>query len=282
MAARHHVSILFGTSTFFRLYSKNKKLDPLMFQQVRMVIAGAEKLKSDVREAFRLKFGLEIYEGYGATETAPVACVNMPNMLDPDTLNSFTFSKTGSVGLPLPGTVIKIVNPETLEELATGEDGLILIGGGQVMKGYLNDPEKTADVIVEIDGVRYYKTGDKGHIDAQGFITIVDRYSRFAKIGGEMISLGAVEEALLQVFGDETQFTATSISDEKKGESVVLLVKSTLDLAEIKARIKASSLVPIMQPSEVLLVEEIPLLGSGKVDFKGAKQLAQKLLTQAV
>lgn len=97
-----------------------------------------------------------------------------------------------------------------------------------------------------------------------------------------MISLGAVEEALLQVFGDETQFTATSISDEKKGESVVLLVKSTLDLAEIKARIKASSLVPIMQPSEVLLVEEIPLLGSGKVDFKGAKQLAQKLLTQAV
>ena len=282
MAARHHVSILFGTSTFFRLYSKNKKLDPLMFQQVRMVIAGAEKLKSDVREAFRLKFGLEIYEGYGATETAPVACVNMPNMLDPDTLNSFTFSKIGSVGLPLPGTVIKIVNPETLEELATGEDGLILIGGGQVMKGYLNDPEKTADVIVEIDGVRYYKTGDKGHIDAQGFITIVDRYSRFAKIGGEMISLGAVEEALLQVFGDETQFTATSISDEKKGESVVLLVKSTLELADIKARIKASSLVPIMQPSEVLLVEEIPLLGSGKVDFKGAKQLAQKLLTQAV
>ena len=253
-----------------------------MFQQVRMVIAGAEKLKSDVREAFRLKFGLEIYEGYGATETAPVACVNMPNMLDPDTLNSFTFSKIGSVGLPLPGTVIKIVNPETLEELATGEDGLILIGGGQVMKGYLNDPEKTADVIVEIDGVRYYKTGDKGHIDAQGFITIVDRYSRFAKIGGEMISLGAVEEALLQVFGDETQFTATSISDEKKGESVVLLVKSTLELADIKARIKASSLVPIMQPSEVLLVEEIPLLGSGKVDFKGAKQLAQKLLTQAV
>ena len=128
MAARHHVSILFGTSTFFRLYSKNKKLDPLMFQQVRMVIAGAEKLKSDVHEAFRLKFGLEIYEGYGATETAPVACVNMPNMLDPDTLNSFTFSKTGSVGLPLPGTVIKIVNPETLEELATGEDGLSVVG----------------------------------------------------------------------------------------------------------------------------------------------------------
>ncbi len=92
----------------------------------------------------------------------------------------------------------------------------------------------------------------------------------------------AVEETLLQDFGDETQFTATSISDEKKGESVVLLVKSTLDLSEIKARIKASSLAPIMQPSEVLLVEEIPLLGSGKVDFKGAKQLAQKLLTQAV
>ena len=132
-----------------------------MFQNIRMVVAGAEKLKTDVKEAFRLKFGLEIYEGYGTTETAPVAAVNMPNILEKETLKELTFNKQGSVGLPLPGTIIKIVDPESLQELATGEDGLILIGGGQVMKGYLNDAEKTADVIAEIDGVRYYKTGVK-------------------------------------------------------------------------------------------------------------------------
>ncbi len=202
MAARHNASILFGTSTFFRLYIKNKKLHPLMFQNIRMVVAGAEKLKADVKEAFRLKFGLDIYEGYGTTETAPVAAVNMPNILEKETLKELTFNKQGSVGMPLPGTIIKIADPETLQELATGEDGLILIGGGQVMKGYLNDAEKTADVIAEIDGVRYYKTGDKGHIDENGFITVVDRYSRFAKVGGEMISLGSVEEQIAQVLND--------------------------------------------------------------------------------
>ncbi len=280
MSAKHNVSILFGTSTFFRLYVRSKKLHPLMLQNVRMVIAGAEKLKADVKEAFKMKFGLEIFEGYGATETAPVAAVNMPNMLDPDTLHEFTFSKVGTVGLPLPGTIIKIVDPNSLQELPTGEDGLIIIGGGQVMKGYLDDPEKTAEVICELDGVRYYLTGDKGHIDAQGFITIVDRYSRFAKIGGEMISLGAVEQQLASLFDEQTQYAATAIADEKKGEMVVLLVKSDLSLDEIKNRIKSAEVPPIMQPSEVLLVDEIPMLGTGKVDFKGVKNLAVALLTQ--
>ncbi len=277
LSAKHRVSILFGTSTFFRLYVRNKKLHPLMFQNVRMVIAGAEKLKTDVKESFKMKFGLDILEGYGTTETAPVSSVNMPNILDPDTLKEFTFSKVGSVGMPLPGTIIKIVDPETLEELAAGEDGLILIGGGQVMKGYLNDDEKTAEVIAEIDGERYYKTGDKGHIDEQGFITIVDRYSRFAKIGGEMISLGSVEEKLTPLFNDETTLVTTTISDDKKGERVVLLIKTELELEEIKEKIKFSGLPPIMQPSEIFIVKEIPLLGSGKVDFKGAKILAQQL-----
>ena len=88
------------------------------------------------------------------------------------------------------------------------------------MKGYLNAPEKTAEVIVEIDGVRYYKTGDKGHIDRNGFITIVDRYSRFAKVGGEMISLGSVEEKLSQVFDEENQFVAVALSDDKKARAL--------------------------------------------------------------
>ena len=278
MSAKHGVSILFGTSTFFRLYTRNKKLHPLMFQNVRIVIAGAEKLKTDVKDAFRLKFGLEIHEGYGTTETAPVAAVNVPNILEKDSLKELTFTKEGTVGLPLPGTIIKIVDPDTLNELKTGEDGLILIGGGQVMKGYLDDPEKTAEVIAELDGVRYYKTGDKGHIDEHGFVTIVDRYSRFAKIGGEMISLGAVEANLSQAIGEDAVFVATAVNDDKKGESVVLLVKSELTLSEIQQRIKTLNIPPIMLPSEIFLVDEIPLLGSGKIDFKRAKLLATELI----
>ena len=278
MSAKHGVSILFGTSTFFRLYTRNKKLHPLMFQNVRIVIAGAEKLKTDVKDAFRLKFGLEIHEGYGTTETAPVAAVNVPNILEKDSLKELTFTKEGTVGLPLPGTIIKIVDPDTLNELKTGEDGLILIGGGQVMKGYLDDPEKTAEVIAELDGVRSYKTGDKGHIDEHGFVTIVDRYSRFAKIGGEMISLGAVEANLSQAIGEDAVFVATAVNDDKKGESVVLLVKSELTLSDIQQRIKALNIPPIMLPSEIFLVDEIPLLGSGKIDFKRAKLLATELI----
>ncbi|WP_373778900.1 acyl-[ACP]--phospholipid O-acyltransferase [Glaesserella sp.] len=278
MAARYNASILFGTSTFFRLYTKNKKLHPLMFQNVRMVVAGAEKLKADVKEAFRIKFGLDIYEGYGTTETAPVAAVNMPNILERDSLKELTFNKVGSVGMPLPGTIIKIVDPNTLEELAVGEDGLIVIGGGQVMKGYLNEPEKTAEVIAEIDGIRYYKTGDKGHIDEQGFVTIVDRYSRFAKIGGEMISLGSVEALLAPVLSDDAAFVATNVPDDKKGEAVVLLVKSELSLDEINDKIKNADIAPLMLPSAVFLVDEIPTLASGKVDFKGSKSKAAELV----
>ena len=126
--------------------------------------------------------------------------------------------------------------------------------------------------------MRYYKTGDKGHIDHNGFITIVDRYSRFAKVGGEMISLGSVEEKLSQVFDEETQFVAVALSDDKKGESIVLLIKSALSLDEINERIKGLNVPPIMLPSQVFLVDEIPMLGSGKVDFKGAKNLAMSLV----
>ncbi len=278
MTAKHGASILFGTSTFFRLYARNKKLHPLMFASIRMVVAGAEKLKPEVKQAFKLKFGLEIQEGYGTTETAPVASVNMPNVLEPTTLQELTFNKAGSIGMPLPGTIVKIVDPDTLAELKTEEDGLIIIGGGQVMKEYLNDKEKTDEVIVQINGTRYYKTGDKGHIDEDGFIYIVDRYSRFAKIGGEMISLGSVEEKISPILGEESPFVAVNVPDEKKGEAVALLVKSELEIKQIADKLKASTLSPLMMPTHLFLVDELPTLGSGKTDFKKAKSMALEIL----
>ena len=277
MAARYRATILFGTSTFFRLYTKNRKLHPLMFGTLRMAVAGAEKLKPEIKTAFKAKFGVDLYEGYGTTETSPVIAVNMPDALDPDTLEVIVGNRPGSVGQPLPGTIVKIVDPDTMAELPAGEDGLIVVGGVQVMKGYLNDPQKSAEVLTEINGVRYYKTGDKGHLDEDGFITIVDRYSRFAKIGGEMISLGAVEEWIGRIFGETIETIAVALPDEKKGETVILLYSGALSPGEVAERIKNSEMPSIMQPSRIVEMETLPKLASGKSDFKGAKKLAEAL-----
>jgi acyl-[acyl-carrier-protein]-phospholipid O-acyltransferase/long-chain-fatty-acid--[acyl-carrier-protein] ligase len=227
-----------------------------------------------VRDAFKLKFNQEIYEGYGTTETTPVASVNLPDRIDPRDWQIQQGHKPGSVGLPLPGGSFRIVDPQTLEPLPAGEDGLILFGGTQVMLGYLKDPQKTAEVIIEQDGRRWYKTGDKGHLDADGFLTIVDRYSRFAKIGGEMISLGAIEGAIGPLLPEAVEILSTSVPDGKKGEKVVLLVAGELDQAILNQRIDQAGLNPLMRPAQVLFVREIPKLGSGKNDFARAKQIA--------
>jgi acyl-[acyl-carrier-protein]-phospholipid O-acyltransferase/long-chain-fatty-acid--[acyl-carrier-protein] ligase len=176
--------------------------------------------------------------------------------------------------MPLPGGSFRIVDPDTLESLPVGEDGLILFGGSQVMLGYLNDPEKTAAVIVEMDGKRWYKTGDKGHLDPDGFLTIVDRYSRFAKIGGEMISLGAIESAIGKMMPENIEVLTTAVPDGKKGEKVVLLISGDIDQDEMKRLIEQSGLNPLMRPAELINVESIPKLGSGKNDFNRAKQIA--------
>ena len=142
------------------------------------------------------------------------------------------------------------------------------------MLGYLDDPEKTAEVIVEMDGKRWYKTGDKGHLDKDGFLTIVDRYSRFAKIGGEMISLGAIESAIGKVMPENIEVLTTAVPDGKKGEKVILLVSGDIDQDEIKGLIDQSGLNPLMRPAELITVEAIPKLGSGKNDFNRAKLIA--------
>ncbi len=276
MATKYRASIMFGTSTFYRLYAKNRRLHPLMLQSIKMAVAGAEKLDKRVRDEFFKKFGKVLYEGYGATETSPVVSVNMPDMIEADSLRIIKGNKIGTVGQAIPGTVIKIVEPETLKELPVGEDGLILVGGVQVMEGYLNDEEKTKEVIVEIDGVRYYKTGDKGNIDEDGFLSITDRFSRFAKIGGEMISLGAVESSIKEIV-DEMEILAVTVPDEKKGERVVLLFAGEIKEEELQALINSSNIHPLLRPSKLIKLKELPKLASGKSDFKRAKEIAYNL-----
>lgn len=277
IAAKYEATILLGTATFLRLYTRNRKLISPMFRHLRMVVAGAEKLPQEIRDEFKKKFGHDIYEGYGATETTPVASVNMPDVLMLDTWKPQIGQKIGTVGLPLPGSTFRIVDPESFETLETGEEGMILIGGTQIMKGYIGDPEKTASVIKEIDGIRWYVTGDKGRLDEDGFLTIVDRYSRFAKVAGEMVSLGLVEGEINKVLGVNDQIAIAALPDAKKGEKLVLLLEGEMELEELKEKIKNIEMNPLFVPSAYFKVEALPKLGTGKADFKGAKKLAKEL-----
>ena len=264
-------TILVGTPTFLRMYSINKKVTSESMQSLRLVVAGAEKLRTEVREGFEAKFKIPVYEGYGTTETSPGASVNLPDIKAPYKLRN----RPGTVGKAFSGTEFRIVDPDSLESIPTGEDGLILIGGPQIMKGYLKMPEKTAEVIEVIDGYRWYRTGDKGHLDKDGFLTIVDRYSRFAKIGGEMISLTIVEEEILDACNDnELEIAATCLPDQRKGEKIILLATNNLDKNKLKKLLSVANVNPLYHPAQVILVEEIPKLGSGKTDFGVTKKIA--------
>ncbi len=274
LTLKYRATIIFGTATFYRLYARNRKIHPLMFESLNMVVAGAEKLSDEVAKLFKMRFGKEILEGYGTTETAPVASCNLHDKIDPNDYHIQLGDKKGTIGMPIVGTNFLIVNPDTFKPLAIGEDGMMLIGGVQVMKGYL---KRKADVIKKIDGVRYYITGDKGHIDKDGFVTIVDRYSRFAKIGGEMISLGAIEQKINRLLDEESQIAITAIPHSKKGEEIVLLLEGEKDLDELKIEIKSLDLNPLHTPSSHFKVDSLPRLGSGKSDFKRLKKLAIEL-----
>jgi len=249
-----------------------------MFDSLRLIIAGAEKLNPEVREVFKTKFQKEIYEGYGVTESAPVASVNLPDVLETDTFSVQVGSKNGSIGMPIPGTAFKIVDPNSLDELEAGEDGLILIGGPQVMKGYLKDATKTEEVMAEIDGARWYKTGDKGHIDTDGYLYIVDRYSRFAKLAGEMVSLGSIESHIQEfISNSDVELLAVNLPDAKKGEKVVLLINGYEEFTRLKKELVDAGMNQLTIPSEIFDVDSIPKLGTGKSDFAGAKKLALEL-----
>lgn len=274
--AREEGTVLMGTSTFLRLYVRNKKVEPLMLASLRLVIAGAEKLSVEVRDGFKQKFGKEVYEGYGATELSPVIACNIPDRLDMSSLRVVKGVRPGTVGMPLPGTTIRVCDPVTLQPVAPGEQGLLMVAGPQVMRGYLDDPEKTSEAIVEFDGMRWYRTGDKGWVDEDGFIIIVDRYSRFAKVGGEMVSLGAVEEQVLEILEhpEEIEVAAVNLPDAKKGERILLLVNEPGVVDGLRKKLIDAGMNPLMIPADVVAVDDIPLLGTGKRDFSAIKKLA--------
>lgn len=279
ICAQFKVSFMVATGTFLRMWGVNRAVHPLMFSSVRRIYAGAEKIREDVRQLYRTKFKLEIFEGFGCTETTPVAAVNTKDVLMDDYKTVLVGNKPGTVGAPLPGTQFRIVDPDTMEELPIGEDGLILIGGAQIMKGYLKNPEKTAQAIAIINGRRWYKTGDKGHVDEDGYLTIVDRYSRFAKLGGEMVSLGSVDFKISETaFFEGVDHFTVAVPDGSKGEKIALLFAGDISEDEAKDRLKQVGLPPLMLPSYVLKLDDLPKLGSGKCDFQTGKKIAMEKL----
>ncbi|GAB4221911.1 MAG: AMP-binding protein [Francisella sp.] len=272
------VTVLCATPTFLRIYTKSKSVKKDDFATLRLIITGAEKLSTEVRTMFENKFAKVINEGYGTTELSPVAAVNRPSKAP---------NKIGTVGLTVPGGQFKIIHPETHEELPLGVEGMIIYRGINKMDYYLNDPEKTKEVMIQKNGHTWYITGDKGKLDGEGYLTVVDRYSRFAKVAGEMVSLGLLEQKVYDVLRQngydshkiDFEILAVATADEKKGEIINLLYTiEDLDPSSFKEIIRHSDIDNLYRPTNYFRVISIPKLGSGKTDFSKAKKLAYELV----
>ena len=272
LVEKHKATVLKATPTFLNAYTR--RCEPEQLKSLRLVVVGAEKLKAQVAHAFRDKFKIEPMEGYGCTELSPIVSINLPDYTGPGGRQKA--HKFGSIGQPLPGIAIKIVDPQTFTPVAENESGLMLIKGPNVMQGYLKRPELTNEVIR--DG--WYITGDIAQIDEEGFIVITDRLSRFSKIGGEMVPHIKVEEVIHEILQTTDQkCVVTSVPDEKKGERLVVLCLADIDVPGLVAGLKQSTLPNLWIPGEESFhhIESIPLLGSGKVDLGKVKQIAKEV-----
>lgn len=282
LSEKYNVSITMATPTFLRSYLK--RCTPEQFHKLDTVVVGAEKLPQDLALAFKEKFDVFPTEGYGTTELSPVAAVNVPAIRAGNTEQ--VSERPGTVGRPLPGVATKITHPDTGEELGINQEGLLWISGPNVMHGYLNNDEKTREVLV--DG--WYNTGDIARVDEDGFVEITGRLSRFSKIGGEMVPHVRIENALAKILeADATggedddnplpRVAVTAVPDEKKGERIVVLHKPfSRPLDEVIQKLSESGLPNIWIPARdcFVEVEEIPLLGTGKLDLKAVRTTAEE------
>ncbi len=272
---RHRATFLIATPTFLQLYLR--RCTPEQFGSLRAVLTGAEKLPDRLARAFEERFGIAPLEGYGTTECAPVIAVGGLGFRAAGFYQAG--SKRGTVGQPLPGIVVRIVDPDSAAPLTPGAPGLLLVKGPNVMAGYLGRDDLTAQVIQ--DG--WYVTGDIAVVDEDGFLRITDRLSRFSKIGGEMVPHGRVEEALQDAAGSDLQvFAVTGIPDDKKGERLAVLHTLSEDkIPDILQRLAGSGLPNLFLPrrENFVKVDKLPVLGTGKLDLREVKRVAIERLS---
>jgi acyl-[acyl-carrier-protein]-phospholipid O-acyltransferase/long-chain-fatty-acid--[acyl-carrier-protein] ligase len=252
-------TILFGTDTFLKGYAR--AAHPYDFRSLRYVLAGAEPVKDSTRQTYMEKFGLRILEGYGVTETAPVLAINTP-----------MFNRFGTVGRLMPGMEARI-------EAVPGVDdgGRLYVRGPNVMLGYLRVENPG---VLEPPTEGWHDTGDIVTIDRDGYVTIKGRAKRFAKIGGEMVSLAAVETLAGELWPDAMSAVA-AVPDQRKGERLVLVTqKSGATRAALQAYAKQRGAADLMVPADVFVVDKVPVLGSGKLDYVGVAQLVREHLAR--
>jgi acyl-[acyl-carrier-protein]-phospholipid O-acyltransferase/long-chain-fatty-acid--[acyl-carrier-protein] ligase len=233
---------------------------------LKMVVTGAEKLPSALREEFVQKIGISVHEGYGMTEGSPVIAVNRPGA-----------EKPGTVGKPVRDLEVRTVHEETGEVLPKGEAGILEFRGPNIFLGYMGRPDLTQKVLRE----GWYHTADFGRVDEEGFLTIEGRRARFSKIGGEMVPHGVVEEHLLKWFRERgrlhegaQEVMVTAVEDEKKGEILVVLHSCELEGIEAEKALRDMGLPNLWIPKKFIHVKAIPILASGKLDLAAGRKLA--------
>ena len=267
---KYKATLLISTSTFFAGYLRRCTKEE--FASLRYVIAGAEKLREPVAKAYQEKYGITVFEGYGCTELAPVVSVNVEDVLDGE--EKQIGNKPGTVGHPIPGVAVKVVDRDSEQPLPPGEEGLLLVKGPNLMLGYLSQPQLTERALRH----GWYVTGDIAAVDDDGFIRIVDRISRFSKIGGEMVPHMKVEETMNEVLGSPAA-AVTALPDEQRGEKLVAFyAQNGISRDELWDKLNRSDLPKLWIPKRENLhvVEALPLLGSGKVDLRRIKAMAQE------
>lgn len=276
----HKVSLLLATPTFLRGYMKRVK--PEQLKSLKLVVTGAEKLPTSLADAFEERFGIMPQEGYGLTETSPATNVNLPEPAAKTGVSILPSSRKGSVGQLLPGIAVKLTDPATDRPCPLDRQGIIWFRGANVFRGYLDNPKKSAEVLTE-DG--WFRTGDVGRVDEDGFLHIEGRISRFSKIAGEMVPHETVEGAINKALGldaeAERKIAVVGVPDEQKGEAIILL--STIagpaleqECIDLRYKLMDAGLPSLWCPRAVVPVPEIPVLASGKLDLKGCQTLASR------
>ena len=275
LAAQYQTTVLLATPTFLRNYIR--RVEPEQFAKLDVVVVGAEKMPIALASEFEQRFGVRPVEGYGTTELSPLVSVNIPSSRSQTQPGDGL--REGTVGRAIENVEARTVSLDDDRPLPPGQVGLLEIRGPNVMLGYYQQPELTRAVMHD----EWYRTGDMAIVHPDGFIEITGRLNRFSKIGGEMVPHIQIEESIAQILGPNEEGSlraaVTAVPDEKRGERLIV-VHTPLPISkrDLLKQLSDAGLPNLYLPSEdsFLEVNAIPELGSGKLDLRGLKDLAQK------